>query len=138
MERAAERFGGVGKKVSKYDAGSASIECESQEIPCRPKQIRTISFFLKIICSFEFNFRRCGLIFSDDSNFWCVRGSITHNATEDVIVLWPVCTHNSISNVVVSVTIHDVIKMDMYMYMCVFVHPCVYGCICICVCWKYK
>ena len=26
MERAAERFGGVGKKVSKYDAGSARVE----------------------------------------------------------------------------------------------------------------
>ena len=26
VERAAERFGGVGKKVSKYGAGSASIE----------------------------------------------------------------------------------------------------------------
>ena len=29
---------------------------------------------------------------SDDSNFWCVRGSITCNETVDVHVLWPVCT----------------------------------------------
>ena len=35
-------------------------------------------FFLDLIGRFEFDLRRRGF-FLNDSNFWCVRGSITHN-----------------------------------------------------------
>ena len=60
--------------------------------PCGPKPIRTISEFLELISKFEFDFRRCG-IFLNDSNFWCVQSSITHNVAVHVHVLWPVCAH---------------------------------------------
>ena len=33
------------------------------------------------------------MIFLNDSNFWCVQSSITHNVAVHVHVLWPVCTH---------------------------------------------
>ena len=41
---------------------------------------------------FELDFRRRGF-FLNDSNFWCVQSSITHNVAVHVHVLWPVCTH---------------------------------------------
>ena len=63
--------------------------------------------FFGFISRFEFEFRRCDF-FLKESNFWCVRGSLTHNVAAHVPVLYPVCVpHNS--NVVVSVTIHDII-----------------------------
>ena len=63
--------------------------------------------FLELISRFEFDVLRCRNI-SDDSNFWCVRGSITCSETAHVHVLWLVCTHNNyMSNVLVSVAIHD-------------------------------
>ena len=49
--------------------------------------------FLKLISRFKFDFRRRENFFLNDPNFWCVRGSITCNVTENVHVLWPVCTH---------------------------------------------
>ena len=49
---------------------------------------------------------------------WCVRGSITRNETVHVHVLWPVCTHNSLSNVVVSLMIHDNIYLFIDLHLC--------------------
>ena len=48
--------------------------------------------FLELISRFEFEFRRCDIFFND-SNFWCVQSSITHNVAVNVHVLWPVCSH---------------------------------------------
>ena len=57
------------------------------------------------------------IIFLNDSNLWCVQSSTTHNVAVYVHVLWPVCTpHNSISNVVASVTSHDNMYKDMYTF----------------------
>ena len=80
-------------------------------------------FFFGIISRFDFDFRRRG-IFLKDSNFWCVRCSITHNVGCKcecaVACLHP---HNSISNVVVSLTIYD----DMYinLLICILISPCI-------------
>ena len=69
--------------------------------------LNDFGFFLELIGRFEFDFRRCGH-FWKDSKFWCVQSSITCNEAVHVHVLWAcLCPHNSISNVVVSVTIHD-------------------------------
>ena len=79
----------------------------SSQIPCGPKPIRTISeCFWNLVAEFEFDFRRCGNYFLNDSNFCCVqRFNHTHNVARTcacaVACLHP---HNSISNVVVSVT----------------------------------
>ena len=71
-------------------------------------------WFLELICRFEFDFRRPGNYFLKDSNFWCVQSSNTHTHTQcgcpcacAVACLHP---HNSISNFVVSLTIHDNLK----------------------------
>ena len=48
---------------------------------------------LELIARFEFDFRRRGNFFSNDSNFWCVQSSTTSNQTVHVHVLWRVCTH---------------------------------------------
>ena len=48
--------------------------------------------FWELISRFESDFRRCG-IFSNDSNFRCVRRSVTCNETVHEHVLWPLCTH---------------------------------------------
>ena len=54
-------------------------------------------------------------IFLNDSNFWCVQSPTTCNKTVHVHVLWPVLyPHNSISNVVVSLTIHDNIHIYVW------------------------
>ena len=68
--------------------------CRKQYLgmPCGPKPFRTISFFWELISRFEFDVRRCGF-FLNDSNFWCVQSSITHNEAVHVPVLWPVCAH---------------------------------------------
>ena len=47
---------------------------------------------LELVGRFEFDFRRCGIFFND-SNFWCVQSSITHNVAVHVPVLCPVCAH---------------------------------------------
>ena len=48
--------------------------------------------FCEFFCRFQFDFRRCDF-FLNDSNFWCVQSSITHNVAVHVHVLWLVCTH---------------------------------------------
>ena len=47
------------------------------------------------------------LFFLNDSNFWCVQGSITHSGRTCACAVACLHPHNSIPNVVVSVTIHD-------------------------------
>ena len=49
--------------------------------------------FFELIGRFDFEFCRCGNFFLNDSNFWCVQSSITHNVAVHVHVLWPVCAH---------------------------------------------
>ena len=44
--------------------------------------------FLELSSQFEYDFRR-RVFFLNDSNFWCVQNSITHNAAVHVPVLWP-------------------------------------------------
>ena len=47
-------------------------------LQCGTKSLRTISGFLELISRLEFDVQRRGF-FLDDSNFWCVQSSITHN-----------------------------------------------------------
>ena len=49
--------------------------------------------FLELITRFEFDFLRREFFFLNDSNFWCVQSSITHNVAVHVLVPWPVCAH---------------------------------------------
>ena len=59
----------------------------SQDLPCARKPIRTISEFVELISRLEFDFRRCEN-YLNDSNFWCVQSSITHNAAVHVPVMF--------------------------------------------------
>ena len=77
--------------------------------------------FLELISRFEFDFRRRGNFFfkkKNDSNFWCVQSSICACAGACL------CPHNSISNVVVSVTIHDDTDVYVYIYIIFFRDVC--------------
>ena len=75
------------------------------------KPIRTTSGVLELIGRFDFDFRRAEFFFFFERfELLCVQRSITHNVAVHVPVL---CPHNSISNVVVSLTIHD----NMYIYL---------------------
>ena len=47
------------------------------------------------------------IIFLNDSNFWCVQSSTTHSGRTCACAVACLHPHNSIPNVVVSVTIHD-------------------------------
>ena len=88
------------------------VEGKHDMIPCRPKPIRTISgFFWNYLADSNSN-SSSQFFFLNDSNFWCVHSSITHNVAVHVLVLWLVCTHNS--NVLASVTIHG----DKYLHIC--------------------
>ena len=64
--------------------------------------------------------------FFERFDFLRVQSSITCNEICHVHVLWRVCTHphNSISNVVVSVTIHDNIYMYKYIYIYMYMDVC--------------
>ena len=61
--------------------------------PFARKPIRTISGVLGIYSADSNSIFVAAEIFLNDSNFWCVRGSITHNVAVHVHVLWLVCTH---------------------------------------------
>ena len=50
-------------------------------------------FFFDSITRLEFDFLRREIFFLNDSIFWCVQSSITHNVAVYVPVLWPVCAH---------------------------------------------
>ena len=76
-------------------------------MPCAPKIIRTFAGVLGI--NSQTRTRISSLrIFSNDSIFWCVR-SITQCGCTCACAVACLRPHNSISNVVVSVTIHDII-----------------------------
>ena len=59
---------------------------------------------LELISRFEFDFRRCGF-FSFERLEFLVCSKFNHRTCASVVAC--LCPHNSISNVVVSVTIHD-------------------------------
>ena len=85
-------------------------------IPFDRRTIRTISeVFWNVLADSNSIFVVTDFFFLNDSIFWCVQSSITHSEAVRVHVLWACLhPHNSISNVVVSVTIHDDINMCMY------------------------
>ena len=58
-----------------------------------PNKFERIRGFLELISRFEFDFLRRENFLLNDSNFWCVQSSITHNVALHVHVLRPVCTH---------------------------------------------
>ena len=62
---------------------------DSLELLCRFRVV------LELFSRFQFDLRRCGIFFLNDSIIWCVRSSITHNVAVHVHVLWPVCTHTT-------------------------------------------
>ena len=87
-------------------------------LPCRPKLFRTISGFFGISQQIQIRFSSSRTFFLMIRIFVCVQCSTTCNETVHVHVLWPVCIlHNSIPNVVVPVTIHDIIYISIFMYM---------------------
>ena len=96
--------GTEGSRVGVFGDGRRRVTCWST---IRVQTNSNDFFFWELISRFEIDFRRCGICFWNDSNFWCVQSSITHNLAVHVHVLWPV------SNVVVSLTIHD----DKYLYI---------------------
>ena len=70
------------------------MKTETCGVPCGPKPMRTISVALGINEQIRIRFSSSRkLFFLNDSNFWCVQSSITHNAAVHVPVLWPVCDH---------------------------------------------
>ena len=76
-------------------------------------------------------------MFSGDSNFWCVRG-FNHMQCDCTCACAVAClhSHNSISNVVVSLIIHDDIsKEKMYTNICLYIEICerIRKCICKCI-----
>ena len=73
--------------------------------------------FLELISRFEFDFRRRGIFFLNDSNFLvCSKFNHTQCGRACACAVASLCPQNSNSNVVVSVTIHD----DTYMYTYIF------------------
>ena len=69
---------------------------------------------VELFSRFEFDCRRCEKYFLEGFEFLA---SITCNETLHVHVLWPLHPRNSISKVVVSLTIHDVIYIYIYIYI---------------------
>ena len=68
-----------------------------------PNQFERFRGFLELISRFEFDFLRENYCLND-SNFWCVRSSTTHSGRSCACAVACLCPHNSIPNVVVSVT----------------------------------
>ena len=81
----------------------------------RPKiNSNDFGFFLELISRFEFEFLRCGNFLNGFEFLVCSKFNHTHHVAVNVPVQWPVCAHpNSISNVVVSLTIHDNIYINI-------------------------
>ena len=77
----------------------------------RPKQFERFRGVLELITGFEFDFRRRGNYFLNDSNCRCVQ-KFNHPQCGPPCACAVACLHphNSISNVVVSLTIHDNLK----------------------------
>ena len=89
----------------------------------RPPEINSNDFFgfWNKPADSNSNFVVAKIIFVKDSIFWCVQSSITHN----VAVQWACAVaclhpHNSISNVVASVTINDDTHIYIYIYIFTF------------------
>ena len=86
----------------------------SPPLPCARKEIRTISGFLELISRFEFEFCRRENFFFEGFEF------LVFSCECAVACLYP---RNSISNVVVSLTVHDniytyIYKMYIHIYHC--------------------
>ena len=80
-------------------------------LPFGPKPIRTdFGGFLELICRFEFQFRRCGFFFERFEFLVCSKFNQTQCGRTCACVVACLCPHNSISNVAVSLTIHDNFK----------------------------
>ena len=92
VEKCVERFCGLAKQ-SFFSLRQVAKPCVNDHYHAGPNQFRTISGFLELISRFEFDFLRREIFFFNDSNFWCVQSSITHNVAVHVPVLWPVCAH---------------------------------------------
>ena len=56
-------------------------------------QFERFRSFLEIQEQIRIRFPSLRIFFLNDANFWCVRGSITHNVAVHVLVLWHVCAH---------------------------------------------
>ena len=69
--------------------GQTCSRSNSQQYHAARNQFKRFLGFFELISRFEFDFRRCGIFyFLNDSNFWCVQSSITHNVAVHVPVLW--------------------------------------------------
>ena len=68
------------------------LQVEHSQYYSAENQFERFRRVLELISRFEFEFRRCDF-FLNDSNFWCVQRSITHDVAVHVPVLWPVCAH---------------------------------------------
>ena len=70
--------------------------------------------FLELISRFEFDFRRRGIFFLNDSNFLvCSKFNNMQQDCPCACAVACLCPHNSISDVVASVTVHD----DMQIFL---------------------
>ena len=73
--------------------------------------------FLELISRFEFDFRRCGnYFFLNDPKLWCSTFNHTQCGCTCACAVACLYPHNSLSNVVASVTIHDDIYIYIYIY----------------------
>ena len=102
-----------------------------------------ISFFFELFRRFDFDCRRRGIFFLNDSSFWCSKFNYMQRDCTCACDLACLHLHNSISNVAVSVTIHDHIYTWIYLQICTcifFLDILINGymdmdmCICMCVC----
>ena len=74
------------------------------------------------------------LYFLNDSNFWCVQSSVTHNVAVHVHVLWLVCAHTQFhfeccgvgDDIYIYIQIFIDRIVNVYEYVFVYVHACVF------------
>ena len=103
-------------------------------------QFERFRVFLELISRFEFDFRRCGNFFFERFDFLvCSKFDHTQCGRTCVCAVARLHPHNSISNVVVSVTIYDDMYILNYMYVCLYMYMymcfvCMYICVYVCVC----
>ena len=76
--------------------------------------------FLELISRFEFEFRRCGIFFEGFEFLVCSKFNHTQCGPPCACAAACLHPHNSISNVVASVTIHDDIYIYIYIYILFF------------------
>ena len=85
----------------------------------RPKPIRTISGFLELISRFEFDFSSLRNFFVRFEFLVCSKFNHTQCSRTCACAVACLRPHNSISNVVVSLTIHD--NINIYVYLFIYV-----------------